>query len=365
MTESEERRATGLWSFTRADGTQATGEGELLVTDDELRFGPHAVAHLDADALLDHERTIVVDVWPSGRVTLSMLGRRHDTFAAALAGARQARRLEGMLAHGIDAPARFRGAVVAPEFAAADLLLYPTHLAVAPAFGDAWQIPLGAVGAIDHDAVDWTVAVEARGSLVRFGQLGRDTEKFAGALRSAVDRSREALGAPASSPFADGRGIAETALPAFRDRVARWCAPERAGCAEAILARATAPRLGLVKLLDTDGEKLASPDPLPESVAAFLLAPVGRAVVLEILSGPSAATYVFEGEVEAINRDLQEIHFRRRPLQLPDAELASPASPYRLAARRLAPLRRLRGATRARIVHDERWGASLERALAP
>ncbi|MFA6956414.1 MAG: hypothetical protein WC538_11135 [Thermoanaerobaculia bacterium] len=364
MTDSETRRATGSWSLASPDGTiVATGEGEMRVIDDGLSFGPRSIEHLDADELLTLDRAIEIGVWPSGRIRLEMLGRRWDTFTAALKEARQTKRVEGMLAHGIDAPLRFRGAVVAPEFAAADLLLYPTHLAVAPELGDPWQLPLGAIRAIDHDELDWTVDVEARGMRFRFGQLARDTEKFAIELRRAAGESRNALGAPSSSPFTDGAGIAEREVAGFRDFIARWSSPERNDCASAILARAKEPRLGLVKLLDTDSESLAAREPLPENVAAFLLAPVGALVVLEILSGPSAATYVFEGDVEAINRDLQELHFRRRPLQLSDAELAAPASPYRLAARRLAPLMRLRAATRARIIHDGQWGANFEAAI--
>jgi len=360
----EPRRATGSWSLTGAAGeTVASGDGDLLVTDDGLSFGPRAIEHLDADELLAHDRSIEIGLWPSGRLALGMLGRRWDTFTAALKAARQAKRVEGMLAHGIDAPVRFRGAVVDPAFASADLLLYPTHLAVAPEAGDPWQLPLGAIRAIDHNGLDWTIDVEARGALTRFGQLARDTEKFAIELRRAAGESRKALGAPSSAPFADGQGIAEAELPGFRDFVERRSSAERSDCAAAILARSSSPRLGLVKLLDTDSEALAAREPLPESVAAFLLAPVGALVVLEILSGPSAATYVFSGEIEAINRDLQELHFRRRPLQLSDAELSSPTSPYRLAARRLEALKRLRAATRARIVHDERWAKSFEAAV--
>lgn len=364
MTDSEIRRATGSWSLASADGTiVASGDGELRVTDDGLAFGPRSIEHLDADELFTADRTIEITLWPSGCVRLGMLGRRHETFLAALKEARQARRVEGMLAHGIDAPIRFRGAVVAPEFSTADLLLYTTHLAVSPERGDPWQLPLGAIRAIDHNERDWTVDVEARGTLFRFGQLARDTEKFAIELHCETGESRNALGAPSSSPFTDGAGMAEGEVAGFPDCIARWSSPERIDCASAILARAKAPRLGLVKLLDTDSESLAAREPLPENVAAFLLASVGRLVVLELLSGPSAATYVFEGDVGAINRDLQELHFRRRPLQLADAELSSPTSPYRLAARRLEPLTRLRAGTRARIIHDERWSANFETSI--
>lgn len=364
MSDSESRRATGSWFLTGVEGSVvASGEGDLRVTHDGLAFGPRSLEHLDADELLAHDRAIEIGIWPSGRVRLGMLGRRYDTFTAALKQARQTRRVEGMLAHGIDEPIRFRGAIVAPEFATADLLLYSTHLTIAPERGDPWQLPIGSIRSIRRDERDWTIDVEARGTLYRFGQLARDTEKFGLQLQLADAECRKALGAPSSGEFSDGAGIAESQLAAFRDLVERWTAPERSEQASAILGCASDARLGVVKLLDTDSESLAAREPLPGSVAAFLLAPVGRLVVLEILSGPSAATYVFAGEIEAINRDLQEIHFRRRPLQLPEAELTSPASPYRLAARRLEPLKRLRAATRTRIVHDERWAQNFAAAV--
>ena len=98
--------------------------------------------------------------------------------------------------------------------------------------------------------------------------------------------------------------------------------------------------------------------------AAFLLAEVLGRVVLELLSGPSAATYVFRGTREEIGADLAALHFRRRGLALTRAEEAGPEGrPYRLALRRLEPLKRLRAATLARLVHDGRWPESLAKAL--
>ena len=84
-----------------------------------------------------------------------------------------------------------------------------------------------------------------------------------------------------------------------------------------MLAAADAePRFGFVALLDPDDETLESPAALPEHWATFVLAPVRGKTVLEILAGPSAATYVFASDIEATNRDLQVLHFRRAPLAL-------------------------------------------------
>ena len=87
--------------------------------------------------------------------------------------------------------------------------------------------------------------------------------------------------------------------------------------------------------------------------------------VLEILAGPSAATYVFREDIDAVNRDLQLLHFRRGPLALTaeQAEL-TPSNPHRLALRKVEPLQRLRASTVARLIHDESWHESLRSALA-
>ncbi|HET9726513.1 MAG TPA: hypothetical protein VFP28_06315, partial [Gemmatimonadales bacterium] len=104
--------------------------------------------------------------------------------------------------------------------------------------------------------------------------------------------------------------------------------------------------------------------PLPEHWASFLLVPVGRRVLLEILAGPAAATYVFEGDLAGINRDLQEMHFRRAQLALSDAQAEiTPDNPYRLALRKLAPLKRLRAAMRARVTHTTAWREAIRAAV--
>jgi hypothetical protein len=121
----------------------------------------------------------------------------------------------------------------------------------------------------------------------------------------------------------------------------------------------------LVQLLDPDSEPVAGSTGLPQPWACFLLVPLGGLVVFEILAGPAAATYVFEGDPAAVGSCLQALHARRGPLALSDAEARlTPANPYRLALRRLEPLRRLRDATRARLVHNDGWDAALGQVIA-
>ena len=66
--------------------------------------------------------------------------------------------------------------------------------------------------------------------------------------------------------------------------------------------------------------------------------------MLEILAGPSAATYVFEAPIEDVNRDLQLLHFRRGALALTEAEAeltaAESLATRAAAARATAPAAR-------------------------
>lgn len=367
--DSEERRATGEWALEGSAG-DGSGEGEIRVTDDAVAFGPRSVEFLDADDVRDEERVLTLSLWPKGTLRIFHLGRRHETFSRALREARDSARLAGLLAHGIDAPAVFEGVVREPgPERESRLLLYRTHLAVIPSTGDPWQLPLGTISMIQFVEPTWDIVVQAAGRKVVFGHLARKTEAFEKELTAARDaqgrRLAEATGAPG---FTDGMAVAVPDQQEFDRLIASFAAPERAEGAARIVAAAGRERvrLGFVELLDPDAEGLAPKEPLPANTALFLLAEFGKKTLLELLSGPSAATYLFEAPIEAVAHDLCELHYRRRPLALTEAETTGPAGrPYRLALRRLAPLQRLRAATRARLVHAESWGKALENAISP
>lgn len=362
----ETRRATGRWERSGA-GAPSSGEGLLEISDGGVAAGPVAVEFLDVESLTDADRILTLGLFPEASLRLSMLARRHETFAVALSEARGRARLAGLLAHGVTVPETFEGNLLS-DGRGARFLVYATHVAVVPRTGDPFQIAYGDVTAVRFDPAAWAVVLESSAGPVAFGQLARQTDAFHRAVAGARDAQGRRLEAIAgSSAFADGRGVPAKALAEFDRLLEAWTAPERAECVAAILSAAadrTAARLGLVELLDPDGESLAARTPLPENVAAFLLAEVRGRVVLEILSGPSAATYVFKGDVESINRDLQQLHFRRRPLSLSEKEAAGEAGrPYRLALRKLEPLKRLRAATTARVLHTEGWVEAFAKAM--
>jgi hypothetical protein len=273
-----------------------------------------------------------------------------------------------MLAHGIDAPRLFDGMLLAPPPGTpAALRVYPTHLTVVPPGGDVFQVPFGAVESVRFDEAGWSVALEAPGGPFVFGQLARQSEPFFRAVTGAREAQARRLSEISGTDlFTDGGGVPASMLGAFDRMLESWCAPERLEGARTLLGKGdrAGSRLGLVDLLDPDENGLAAKTELPGNLAAFLLVPFDGKVVLEILSGPSAATYVFRGGVDAVNRDLQAIHFRRRPLALdPREEQVSTGRPYRLALRKLEPLMRLRAATAARVIHSGGWAAALEAVL--
>jgi hypothetical protein len=362
MPDPESRRAHGRYDLTTPGQPSVSGDGDALVTDDAVAIGGVVVEFLDADGFHDADRVLTLDLFPAGRLAISMLGRRHVTFAAALKEARDRARLGGLLAHGIAAPQVFTGAVRAPgPERAARLLVYPTHLAISPDDGDPFQVPYGSVREVRFDADAWNVILDAHDGPVVLGRLARDTDAFHRAVAGARDaQARRLAELSGSQLFADGRGVPAKETRDFDRLVDAWSAPERVEGAARLLALAPRgeARIGLVELLDPDADALAARAPLLENVAAFVLVPISRGrVVLELLSGPSAATYVFEGAIDAVNRDLQQLHFRRRPLALSEKEASADAGrPYRLALRRLEPLKRLRAASAARRVQGEGWG---------
>jgi hypothetical protein len=367
----ETRRAPAAFALHDVGGAiTAQDTAEAVIGDDDLKVGPVTLAFLDADALRAADYRIELDLWPSGTLALSQLGRRFDTFTAELRRSRSQARVAGLLAHGVAMPTVFPAAVLEQGNARpAECQVYQTHVTIVPTDDDPWQVPLGALTGIETSDDPPAIVLQARdGGRSVVGQLARRRDEFRRAVTEQRDAQAQLLASlTGSAAFADGQGVERARLPGFDALVTRWSAPARAEGAVALLGRARAgePRLGFVQLLDPDGESLQAASPLPEHWATFLLVPVGPLTVLELLAGPSAATYVFEAPIDAVNRDLQLLHFRRGALALrgKDAELTA-LNPYRLALRKLAPLQRLRAATRARIVHNEGWSEAVSGALA-
>jgi len=369
MTE-DTRRASAAFAFTDAQGKEGpAGNAEAVIGDDALSVGPVTVAYLDADALRAADYRIDLDCWPGGRLVLTQLGRRFDTFTRELGRARSQARVKGLLAHGVTMPETFAGALLDAAIARpAELMVFDTHVTVVPEGGDPFQLSLGALTRVSAGEDPPSVGLATGEAVTVVGKLARHRDQF---LRAVTERQAAQASLLAEvtgdSCFTDGLAVQRGKVANFDELVRRFAAPDRAECAATLLAAAKGgePRLGFVRLLDPDPEGLVGEVALPESWACFLLVPMGRLVALEILAGPSSATYVFEGESASTGADLQTLHFRRGPLALSEAEAElTPANPYRLALRKLEPLKRLRAVTRARVIHNENWAAALGTAVA-
>lgn len=367
MSDDPRRANVAFCLYDARGSTTHQGEAVALVGDEELSVGPLVIPFLDADALRAADYQIELDLWPGGRLILTQLGRRFDTFAQQLRRFRNQARVAGLLAHGITGPKAFAGAVLGNEKPQpAELQLYDTHLTVIPQVGDPWQMPLGALAAVNTQDDPPAVVLNTEAGSTVVGQLARHRDAFRQALMERLDEQARLLTRlTGQEGFADAIGLPRARVAGFDRLLERFTALERMTCVQALLAAATGePHLGFVQLLDPDGEVLSSPEALPEDWASFLLVPAGALTVMEILAGPSAATYVFRGALEAVNRDLQTLHFRRAPLALTgeQAELTH-GNPYRLALRKLDALKRLREGTSARLIHTENWAKALQEAL--
>jgi hypothetical protein len=365
----ETRRAPAAFAFHDAAGAvTAQGRTDAVIDDDGLSVGTITVAFLDADTLRSGDYRIEIGCWPGGTLELSQLGRRFDTFAAELRRTRNQARVAGLLAHGVAMPTVFPGAIPGePGPRPVECQLYDTHITLVPEDADPWQVPIGALTDVETTDPPPAVALVTAGGRISIGHLARRREEFQRAVTERRQAQAKLLHSlTGATLFADGLGIERPRVSGFDALVERWTAPDRAACASAILgaARDGEPRLGFVQLLDPDAGATQQLSGLPEHWASFLLVPVGALTVLEILAGPGAATYVFEGDIQNVNRDLQLLHFRRAALALRDRQAEPGAgNSYRLALRRLEPLKRLRAATRARLIHNDDWSSGLAKAL--
>jgi len=364
-----------VYHLLGADGRPtAVGEGEVRLVDGGIVVAGRRLSFLDVESVRAEEDRIVLTLWPSGRLLLAGLGRGAPDFAATLDAARRRTRTAGLLGVGRGRPLEFAAetdvTLEGPgEPTGARVLLYDNQLTVEPLVGDAFQVPYGLLTRctlVGPDAVEcrWGGVIEGG---ARFGGLGRRAE----ALCTALERRRSLLArriadTAGSAALADGLGVPRLEFPHFERLLDRLTAPERTDQVDVLLGAATGePRLGMVLLPDRTPGTIVPPVRLPNGLAAFLLVPLGALVALEFLSGPSATTYIFAGDVSAINRDLRAISFRRAPLALTGHEsLLAGGDPLRLAVRRLAPVQRLRAAVRERLIHNQAWLDCLLGAMA-
>jgi hypothetical protein len=190
----------------------------------------------------------------------------------------------------------------------------------------------------------WTITIFQRAfEPVVLRGLGKRTDELLADVRRARDDLSAATRAAAGLSVDDGWAV--EAVGELRAKVLGGARAEEA----ALLASLAGDRLRAG--IWTDGGRAAMP---------FVLAPVGSRIAVEATDSDDRATYVFEtDDVEQLNAVLVLTTFRREVYSLPDPELGR----WAVAVRVLPPVRWLRGALAARVVHDDTWVDRIRAAL--
>ena len=110
----------------------AEGQGEAVIDDDGVSVGSVTVAFLDADTIEAMDYRIELGLWPGGRLELSQLGRRYDSFRAELRKSRNQARVAGLLAHGVSLPAVFPAISLGRDPQPVECQVYDTHVTIVP-----------------------------------------------------------------------------------------------------------------------------------------------------------------------------------------------------------------------------------------
>ena len=225
-----------------------------------------------------------------------------------------------------------------------DIALCQGAVVIEPRGGSTTGVPLSSIVDVARDG--WTITIHQRGfDPVAVRALGQRTDEFLEDLRRArEDLSAATRAAIGGLPLDDG-----WAVEAKGEVRAAVMSGERADEAE-LLAGLAGDRLRAG--IWTDGGRTSMP---------FLLAPVGDLVAVEATDADDRATYIFRTEdVERLNAVLVLTTFRREVYSLADDELGRWAT----AVRVLEPVRWMRGALAARVVHDDSWPDKVRAALA-
>ena len=275
----------------------------------------------------------------------------------------------------------------------AQLAYHDRGFVLAPVDDSTWRaVPRGSIERVEEIPASGAVHVDCgRLGEIRLLRLGRASARHAARLQGLRDGAA-----------ADAAALVEALIPdaphAARDLAARLlvdgrpATPEALGAAwgpletavlgtppfaESYRALVTAAGTPPLRWLSLAPEAPGSPVPR----AWFVVALPGNLLAMELVTGGAHATYCFsivppsgylgrppsemsgpcEAAVASLSGTLVDIRFLREPIGLPDDALAAPGHTRdRLAIAALPSLAAARRAFVARLVHDERWTASLE-----
>lgn len=332
----------------RVDGVDI----DVAVATSGLLVGDRLLPWLDLDAVAEGDHRVELGIADGTRLTLTHTGATHDRFLTELRAARRAERfprlsvVEGEPVLTVESrdPTGW-----------ADVHLFANVLAVEPRSRVPNFIPLSLITGVER--VEHHLTITARGMPpTTIGFLGEATDEFVARL----EPSRRALAETTAAayiawderltgfPAPDGWAVTAAEAPA-----AFACLHDRALTGPRHESAALVSELAGAGL--RCGVHLGGDASIP-----FLLAPVGRRIVLEVTGEDDWATFVFDlDDATTCNSLLVQIGFRRDVVALPDAELG----PWAVAARTAAPVQALRAALSTRVIHDRRWAERISAAL--
>ena len=293
------------------EATATIGEDGLLVD------GTIAVSWLDADVVREADHLVTI-----GQLSLTHLGAGFDRFCNELREARGRVRRPALLQATGDPLDSY---VARDGDTLVDVHLFQGSLVVEPRGGGTTSVPLSSIVDVTRDG--WTITIRQRVfDPVVIRGVGQRTDELLADLNGARELAGD-NGWAASGQTVSGSRAEEVAL-----------------------------------LADLAGDRLrggtwtdAGQEPMP-----FVLAPVGDLVAVEATDADDRATYIFRvDDVERLNAVLVLTTFRREVYSLPDDQLGRWAT----AVRVLEPVRWLRGALAARVIHDESWPDKIRAAL--
>lgn len=335
------------------DGTP----GVLGVNVHGLDTGGRSLDWVEMDGVAVRGHAVELAMYDEPPVTITMLGPRFDTFVAELTKARsRARRAALLQWTGTPEIAAFTQSPASGGDTPVGIHVFADGFTVEPWSGVPELVPFALVSDVIRDG--YRIVFRRRGlGDVTVSRLGPRTDEFLAVVHRCLLDEHDAMAAA----FAD-----------FDDRLSGFSAPngwavapEQARAFGGALVDAfgagtraaeVAQLAGLAAGGMRYGMSLQPSGPMP-----FLLA-VGRTTIAveSVESDEARATYVFAtADVDALNRGLIMVSFRREAIHLPTAVLGR----WSLAARTLPVVGWMRSALAARVIHDENWADRISAAL--
>ena len=365
----------------------------------------------DVDRTAAGEWDLRLTLYTGRRLELRQFGPAFGRMSQELLAAWRERTVRCLLLEDLEEIARYEGVAAwgGVEPTRSEIRIFKSNIAVLPQEGMPAQWRLAEVDAIVFDETAYSIALASGAERLVLTKLAKKTDECLADLTGALGnlRQQSALALHKTFPFLnadqlqrlatlmpEGRSVRLTALAAIDPKLPDALI-ERAVDArlkpyfDALRSRAEgdSPMAGFKFVRkDEEEEPEAEGEEQPEEAAAageeeeeqplffwfFFPLRGGRAVAWEASTGSGRATYFFrlapgeqvDAAIAGLTRGLALVNFRREPVYLSDDALERQPKfrRYAIGRRKLADLRRLRGAMLGRAVHTsvEKWMEQVE-----